>query len=209
MSATPVVPDAVQPSGSESAFHKACVSVFGSDSSASVSANAVRLEGIETPVGLLIAGASDEAVVLLEFTEPATLEEQLRAIRRRFPQSTAPASNRWLNELRVQLAQYFAGERREFELPLHYPGTAFQQRVWSTLLLIPYGETWSYLDMAKRLGDANATRAVGSANGTNPIAIVIPCHRVINANGELGGYGGGLGRKRILLDLERGQGRMF
>jgi len=77
--------------------------------------------------------------------------------------------------------------------------------VWSTLLAIPYGQTWSYLDVALRIGDAGATRAVGTANGLNEIAIVIPCHRVINANGALGGYGGGLWRKRLLLDLELGQ----
>ena len=93
-------------------------------------------------------------------------------------------------------------------MPLLYPGTSFQQQVWLALLQIGYGQTWSYLDLARRIGDLNATRAVGMANGANPIAIVIPCHRVVNANGELGGYGGGLWRKRILLDLERGQGRL-
>ena len=113
-----------------------------------------------------------------------------------------------LRELRTQLSDYFAGRRRDFDLPLKYPGTPFQERVWSTLLTIPYGETWSYLQLARVIGDTKATRAVGTANGMNRIAIVIPCHRVINANGELGGYGGGLWRKRILLDLERGQGQL-
>ena len=94
-------------------------------------------------------------------------------------------------------------------MPLEYHGSEFQERVWTALQHIPYGETCSYGAIAKKLGDANAMRAVGAANGLNPIAIVIPCHRVVNANGDLGGYGGGLWRKRILLDLEQGQGRLF
>lgn len=121
----------------------------------------------------------------------------------------APGSNRWLEALRRQLAEYFAGQRRGFELPLHYPGTAFQERVWERLLQIPYGETWSYRELALQVGDAKASRAVGMANGTNRIAIVIPCHRVVNSNGTLGGYGGGPWRKRLLLDLERGQGELL
>jgi O-6-methylguanine DNA methyltransferase len=117
-------------------------------------------------------------------------------------------TNHWLEALRMQLQEYFAGQRQRFDLPLSYRGTVFQEKVWSTLLMIGYGETWSYRQLAERIGDPAASRAVGTANGMNRIAIVIPCHRVINANGELGGYGGGLWRKRILLDLEKGQSRM-
>jgi O-6-methylguanine DNA methyltransferase len=113
-----------------------------------------------------------------------------------------------LDALRAQLQEYFQGRRREFTVPLNSVGSEFQQRVWAALCEIPYGETWSYLQLALRIGDALATRAVGYANGANPIAIVIPCHRVINADGGEGGYGGGLWRKRILLDLERGQGTL-
>jgi methylated-DNA-[protein]-cysteine S-methyltransferase len=111
--------------------------------------------------------------------------------------------------LRTQLAEYFAGQRREFTLPLSYTGSQFQRRVWLSLLKIPYGQTWSYLDVARDVGDCAATRAVGAANGSNDIAIVIPCHRVINAGGSLGGYGGGSWRKQRLLDLECGQGRLI
>ena len=105
---------------------------------------------------------------------------------------------------RTQLGEYFARERRAFDLPLAPTGTAFQTRVWTALLDIPYGETASYGDVARRLGLLpSASRAVGLANGSNPISIVVPCHRVIGADGSLTGYGGGLDRKRYLLDLER------
>lgn len=107
-----------------------------------------------------------------------------------------------LRAARAQLGQYFRGERRRFELPLAPQGTEFQRRVWQALQGIDYGRTCSYADVARRLGDAQATRAVGAANGRNPIAIVIPCHRVVGADGSLIGYGGGLERKRFLLALE-------
>jgi methylated-DNA-[protein]-cysteine S-methyltransferase len=107
-----------------------------------------------------------------------------------------------LSEPRAQLQAYFAGELREFELPLAPGGTPFQQRVWRALCDIPYGETISYGELARRIGQPAAARAVGLANGQNPIAIVVPCHRVIGANGSLTGYGGGLERKRWLLAHE-------
>lgn len=102
-----------------------------------------------------------------------------------------------------QLAEYFAGERTEFDLPLEMEGTAFQRTVWSALREIPYGETCSYGEIARNIGSPAAFRAVGLANGHNPISIIVPCHRVIGANGSLTGYGGGLERKRLLLDLEK------
>lgn len=162
----------------------------------------------ESPVGPLIAAATDDALCLLEFSDGATLQQRIDELARLCAGTLRAESNAILDELWQQLEQYFRGERRDFALPLAYPGTAFQEQVWSALQEIRYGETWSYLDLARRIGDTGATRAVGGANGANPIAIVIPCHRVVNADGELGGYGGGLWRKRILLDLERGQGRL-
>lgn len=102
-----------------------------------------------------------------------------------------------------QLAEYFAGERTVFDLELHMVGTAFQRRVWTALQSIPYGETCTYGDIAREIGSPGAFRAVGLANGHNPIGIVVPCHRVIGANGSLTGYGGGLDRKRALLELEK------
>lgn len=192
-----------------SEFRSAFLDLLGKPAPDAPLHEALRLDWIETPVGPMLAGVSGEAVVLLEFSDRKILEGQLETLRRRFHVPVIPGSNRWLSALRQQLGEYFAGQRRQFDLPLAYPGTAFQERVWSQLLTIAYGETWSYLEMARKLGDVKATRAVGTANGMNRIAIVIPCHRVINANGELGGYGGGLWRKRILLDLEQGQGGLF
>lgn len=101
-----------------------------------------------------------------------------------------------------QLIQYFNGQRRQFELPINQPGTSFQQEVWGLLMQIPYGKIISYLDLAKRSGDSKATRAVANANGKNNVAIIVPCHRVIGSNRELVGYGGGLWRKKWLLELE-------
>ncbi len=108
-----------------------------------------------------------------------------------------------MREFVGQLDEYFAGKRRDFDIPLASVGTPFQQRVWQALCEIPYGETWSYLQLATRIGNPKACRAVGLANGRNPIAVIVPCHRVIGANGALTGYGGGMERKRTLLDLER------
>ena len=129
-------------------------------------------------------------------------------LRQRYERTLLPGSTPVLDDLRLQLEEYFRGARRDFSVPLNSVGSPFQERVWAALCEIPYGDTWSYLQLALRIGDALATRAVGYANGANPIAIVIPCHRVINADGGDGGYGGGLWRKRILLDLERGQGTL-
>jgi len=106
-----------------------------------------------------------------------------------------------------QLLEYFAGKRREFEVPLDLRGTEFQVAVWRALCAIPYGETISYAEQARRVGRPNAPRAVGAANGANPIAIIVPCHRVVNADGKLGGYGGGLPLKKRLLALEHAQPR--
>ena len=107
-----------------------------------------------------------------------------------------------LNECKAQLESYFSGERMIFNLPIAPVGTEFQQRVWADLIKIPYGETITYLDLANRLGDPKCIRAAGTANGKNPIAIVIPCHRVIGAGNKLTGYAGGIWRKKMLLELE-------
>jgi AraC family transcriptional regulator of adaptative response/methylated-DNA-[protein]-cysteine methyltransferase len=105
--------------------------------------------------------------------------------------------------LKAELARYFDGNLREFSVPIVFPGTAFQRRVWKRLLDIPYGQTMSYQDLARSVGHPAAVRAVGRANGMNRIAILIPCHRIVNKNGDLGGYGGGLRRKQFLLNLEQ------
>ncbi|HEX3845939.1 MAG TPA: methylated-DNA--[protein]-cysteine S-methyltransferase [Steroidobacteraceae bacterium] len=106
-----------------------------------------------------------------------------------------------------QLSEYFAGERRDFDLPLALDGTIFQTRVWRELVEIPFGRTWSYAELAGRIGKPGASRAVGLANGSNPVSIIVPCHRVIGSDGSLTGYGGGLERKRWLLEHEGSAGR--
>jgi AraC family transcriptional regulator of adaptative response/methylated-DNA-[protein]-cysteine methyltransferase len=131
------------------------------------------------------------------------LEAQLATIRRRFGAAIVPGRNRHIDRLEHELREYFAGTRRTFTVPLTYPGSPFEEQVWSALLNIPYGGTESYESLARSLGRPRAPRAVGSANGRNRIAILIPCHRVVTKAGTLGGYGGGLWRKYALLHLER------
>lgn len=162
---------------------------------------------IETPLGPMIAGAGRDGICFLEFTDRRGLEAQLGTLRRRFGKALVPGENGHTKQLSDELGLYFKGELKRFTPPLFYPGTKFQEEVWSRLLEIPYGETRSYAEMAAAVGSPNAVRAVGTANGANRIAIVIPCHRVVNKNGEMGGYGGGLWRKKFLLNLEQ-QNRM-
>jgi AraC family transcriptional regulator of adaptative response/methylated-DNA-[protein]-cysteine methyltransferase len=160
---------------------------------------------IESPLGPLVAGATGENLVLLEFTDRRMLEAQVSTLGRLFKLPIVPGENAVLRRLRDELREYFAGKLRKFTVPLAFPGSEFQQRVWKGLLSIPYGSTLSYEGLAKKLNAPGAQRAVGHSNGLNRIAIVIPCHRVVNKDGKLGGYGGGLWRKRALLDLERGE----
>src|SRR5919199_4244624 len=167
-------------------------------------ADYVTVTGIESPVGTLLAGATDDGVCLLEFGDRRILDAQLESVRVRLGR-VLPGRHRYLDQLRGELAEYFAGDRREFTVPLVYPGTPFQVRVWDALRQIPYGETYSYEKLAWAVGAPGAQRAVGHANGQNRLAILIPCHRVVNKDGGLGGYGGGLKRKQQLLELERGE----
>jgi len=140
--------------------------------------------------------------------------ERLRGLymqRGRKPAQVAPGWKRCPNAFaaaREQLREYFAGQRRQFDLSMELVGGEFELRVWNALLEIPYGETRSYGQIARRIGHPSAARAVGLANGRNPIAVIVPCHRVIGADGTLTGYGGGLERKRLLLELESGQPRL-
>ncbi|MEX0599712.1 MAG: methylated-DNA--[protein]-cysteine S-methyltransferase [Rhodothermales bacterium] len=179
----------------------------------------VRLSYIETPIGTMLAGTIGGAVCLLRFTDadgasnevgPGEMKAQVDEIERKtggraiFERSDAAAV------LSDQLASYFEGTRRTFHVPLYLRGTPFQKRVWQALTEIPYGEVRSYGLQARAVGNVDAVRAVARANGDNPIAIVVPCHRVIGSDGSLTGYAGGLWRKKYLLELERGrQGDLF
>jgi len=151
----------------------------------------------DSPVGpLLLAGDSD-ALHVLAFgvgCRPREIDAEWK-----------PDTKGVLRDVRRELDQYFAGRLKTFTTPLAFTGTPFQHQVWKELTRIPYGETISYLDLAKRIDNPKAVRAVGLANGANPIAIIVPCHRVIGSNGSLTGFGGGLANKRALLELEKGQ----
>ncbi len=149
---------------------------------------------VPSPVGPLLIAASDAGLHALEFPQ------NRHPVRRWSPWE--PGDHAVLRETQAQLDAYFAGTLKTFDLPLAPRGTAFQEQVWTTLAAIPYGRTWSYLDLANALGRPTATRAVGAANGRNPLPIVLPCHRVIGANGALTGFGGGLPTKQFLLRLE-------
>jgi AraC family transcriptional regulator, regulatory protein of adaptative response / methylated-DNA-[protein]-cysteine methyltransferase len=197
--------DAVFESGfeSHSGFREAFTRVFGDTPKNARNGDCVFLAWIRSPLGPLVAGATAEGVCLLEFSDRRMLEAQFETIRKRFKAPVLPGTNKHLQTLEEELERYFEGTLREFTMPLVYPGTDFQRRVWGQLLKIPYGETCSYEDVAAATGDRKAVRAVGRANGMNRICIVIPCHRVVNKGGALGGYGGGLRRKQFLLDLER------
>lgn len=156
-----------------------------------------------SPVGelTLVADARGLMAVLWEDDDPARVRLGSRQVTPDHPV---------LVEARLQLDAYFAGTLQRFDVPLHFEGTDFQRQVWTALLAIPFGETRSYADIARAIGRPTATRAVGAANGRNPISIIAPCHRVVGANGTLTGFAGGLPAKRFLLDLEqRARGRAF
>jgi AraC family transcriptional regulator of adaptative response/methylated-DNA-[protein]-cysteine methyltransferase len=188
---------------SSSGFRDAFVRTFGTSPGNCNNSDCVFVSWLQSPFGPLIAGATSAGVCLLEFSDRQILEAQFATVRKHFEAPVVPGTNEHLKQLEAELAAYFGGTLRKFSIPLIYPGTSFQQRVWKELLRIPYGETRSYEDVAVAIGAAGAQRAVGHANGLNRIAIVIPCHRVVNKGGKLGGYGGGLRRKQFLLDLEK------
>jgi len=198
--------DAIFDSGfqSHSGFREAFTRVFGDAPGRSrENGDRVVITMLETPLGPLLAGATDQGVNLLEYTDRRMLEHNLKAMRRRFGCAIVPGQHPLLERLRQELNEYFLGERREFTLSLASRGTPFQDKVWQELRRIPYGQTISYDALARRVGQPTAQRAVARANGMNYVAILIPCHRVIGKDGSLTGYGGGLWRKRLLLELER------
>jgi AraC family transcriptional regulator, regulatory protein of adaptative response / methylated-DNA-[protein]-cysteine methyltransferase len=190
---------------SHSGFREAFVRTFGDAPGRSRDADCVVVSWLESPLGPLVIGATERGVCLCEFTDRRMLETQFTTLRKRFKCAIVPGENKHLVQLKEELSDYFAGKLKRFTVPLTYPGTPFQEKVWNGLLQIPYGQTISYEVLADRVGSRGAQRAVGHANGQNRIGIVIPCHRVVNKGGKLGGYGGGLWRKQYLLDLERGQ----
>jgi AraC family transcriptional regulator, regulatory protein of adaptative response / methylated-DNA-[protein]-cysteine methyltransferase len=164
----------------------------------------VVVSWVESPVNPLLLGATDAGLCALEFVGRTDLEGQMAALRDSLRLPVVPGTNRHIQQATRELTEYFAGKRREFNVPFDVRGTPFQRAVWDQLQRISYGGTCSYEDLARAVGKPpTACRAVGQANGRNRIVILIPCHRVVNKDGRLGGYGGGLRRKEYLLALEQ------
>ncbi|MDJ0656728.1 MAG: methylated-DNA--[protein]-cysteine S-methyltransferase [Xanthomonadales bacterium] len=162
----------------------------------------ILVRRIVTPLGAMVAGATGQGVCLLEFSDRRAFERQVKTLMGRLNAVLLPGTNTYLDRLDDELQQYFDGALSEFSVPLQVPGTPFQQMVWKHLRQVPYATTTSYGELAARIGRPTASRAVARANGDNRLAILIPCHRVVGANGDLTGYGGGLWRKQRLLDIE-------
>ena len=199
------VTEAALNSGYESisGFGEALKKLIGVSPISSSQQTLVTLNRIITPLGPLIAGVSENGICLLEFHDRRMLETQFKRLTRYLNAKFSLGEHRLFVELNQQLNQYFSGQRREFDIPLDLTGTSFQEKVWEVLKTIPYGKTRSYQEQAEAIGNPRAVRAVAKANGDNRIAIIIPCHRVIGKNGSLTGYGGGLWRKKRLLELEQ------
>ncbi|HTE04769.1 MAG TPA: methylated-DNA--[protein]-cysteine S-methyltransferase, partial [Planctomycetota bacterium] len=187
---------------SMSGFTEAVRQLVGSSPARARDATVVHLLRVPTPLGPMLAGATEQGLLLLEFTDRRMLERQLKTLHRRLNCAFVPGSNPVLAQLGEELRAYFAGEPVSFRTPLLLPGSTFQREVWEHLRAIPRGATSSYAAVARAIGRPAAVRAVARANGDNRIAILVPCHRVIGSDGQLTGYGGGLWRKRWLLDLE-------
>lgn len=185
-----------------SAFNEAFKKTTGFTPLESRNRTLVTITRVLSPLGPLLTGATDEGICLLEFTDRRMLETQIQRLRKSLNAEFAPGNHPLLDKLSKQLEEYFAGTRKTFDIPLVLTGTDFQKSVWDVLMTIPYGETRAYQDQANAINNPKAVRAVARSNGDNKISIIIPCHRVIGKDGSLTGYGGGLWRKKFLLELE-------
>lgn len=163
----------------------------------------IHLKTVTTPLGDMFACAVDEGICLLEFTDRKNMEKQFKSLSKSLNAEIAEKDHPHFTQLENELKEYFEEKRNTFEVPLFITGTEFQAKVWQLLREIPMGETRTYKQQSEFLGNPKAIRAVGTANGINKIAILIPCHRVIGSNGELVGYAGGIWRKQKLLELEK------
>jgi AraC family transcriptional regulator, regulatory protein of adaptative response / methylated-DNA-[protein]-cysteine methyltransferase len=186
-----------------SGFNESYRSIFGEPPTSANEKSVLNIVRFTTLIGPMFACASSKGVCLLEFTDRRMLETEFKDLCKRLPTVILPGENPHLDQVQSEMHEYFSGKRKTFTVPLHAPGTEFHKSVWKILQKIPYGETRSYKQQAIAIGNPNATRAVASANGHNRIIIIIPCHRVIGSDGSLTGYGGGLHRKKWLIDFEK------
>jgi AraC family transcriptional regulator of adaptative response/methylated-DNA-[protein]-cysteine methyltransferase len=163
----------------------------------------IHKKTIQTPLGEMFACAVEEGICLLEFIDRKNIELQLKSLSKTLNAQFVDKDHKHFQQLEEELTEYFEGKREQFNTPLFITGTEFQKKVWQLLIEIPMGITRTYKQQSEFLGNLKAIRAVGTANGMNKIAILIPCHRVIGSNGELVGYAGGIWRKQKLLELEK------
>lgn len=188
---------------SSSGFRDAFSRIMGAAPTLLEQSHLLKASWLDTRLGPMIAIADDQALYLLEFVDRRGLEREVERLRQKTKSAIIPGCTQPIRSIERELSQYFEGELTEFKTPLFFLGSFFQKQVWEALKKIPHGETRSYSDIAKAVGRPTAFRAVAQANGSNQLAIVIPCHRVINANGDLGGYAGGLTRKEWLINHEK------
>lgn len=188
---------------SHSGFREAFEHLFGITPGRTSGRDVIVASLLQTPLGPMVAAAAEAGLCFLEFSDRRMLQAQLQTVSRRLKLRVVPGDHPHIAHLREELKAYFDGDLRDFSVPLFTPGTPFQERVWHELRKIPHGETITYETLAARAGKPAAIRAAGHANGLNRICLLVPCHRVVNKDGNLCGYGGGLWRKRLLLELER------
>ncbi len=188
---------------SSSGFRDAFSRIMGAAPTKSGHSNILKTSWLDTPLGPMIAISDEKDLYLLEFVDRRGLEREVERLRKKTKSAIIPGRTKPINSIEDELKSYFEGVLMEFKTPIFFLGSPFQRRVWEELKKIPSAETRSYSEIADAIGKPTACRAVAQANGANQIAIVIPCHRVINTNGELGGYGGGLARKKWLINHEK------
>ncbi len=188
---------------SMSGFHDAFRRLVGRTPRGGSGVATLHVARIATPLGAMVAASTDRGLCLLEFADRRTLAAQIRRLAARLECIVVPTRNAAVDVAERELAAYFAGELRAFTIPLEMHGSAFELAAWRALRAIPYGATRSYAEQAATIGRPSAVRAVARANGANRLAVVVPCHRVIGADGRLTGYGGGLWRKKRLIEIER------
>ncbi len=186
-----------------SGFNESYRSLFGESASKSKNRNVINVSRFSSPIGSIIACATEKGICFLGFIGQKMIEEQFDELQKHFNAIILPGKNIHLTKVKKEIAEYFEGNRKIFSVPLDIVGTDFRKKVWNVLLDIPYGKTSSYKEQAIAVGNVKAIRAVASSNGANKISIIIPCHRVIGSNGSLTGYASGLHKKKWLLNFEK------
>lgn len=188
---------------SSSGFRDAFQKIIGSAPSSIKQQNILNISWFDTILGPMLAISDENTLYLLEFTDRRGLEKELERLKQKTKSTILPGETKPIASIKLELEQYYVGKLKKFQTPIHLLGSNFQKQAWQALINIPYGEARSYAQQAQVISRPNAYRAVANANGANQLAIIVPCHRIINSNGDLGGYGGGVWRKKWLLEHEK------